>query len=227
MISLKMTHAGEPWMLPAIRWQAGTLALLWLLAGMLAPAAGATETTDTTAAYIEQAQIAFDRADIIGAIGWYRKAAELDDATAQTRLAYLLDSSEANEEAVEWYRRAAEQDSAEAKYGLAKMIASGEGVAQDFQQALDWYTQAARQGYHPAIRVLALVNEKGQLGLAINYAQAVSWLNAGAATNDTWSIQRLAQAYRRGELGLRIDREQAALLESRLPADTPAAASGE
>ena len=206
--------------LPASRRQAVTLVLLWLLA----PAAVATDTADT---YIEQAEIAFDRADIVGSMRWYRKAAELGDVTAQTRLAYLLDNSEANAEAVEWYRKAAEQGHAEAQFGLAHMIASGEGVAQDNQQALDWFSQAARQGYHPAIRVLVLVNEKGQLGLAINYAQAVSWLNAGAAANDNWSIQRLAQAYRRGELGLKIDREQSALLEARLTVDTPAAATGE
>lgn len=222
-MSLKLTRACE-YAHPTIRQRACTLVLLCCLTGMLAPAAGAT---DTAAAYLEQAQIAFDRADIVSAMAWYRKAAELGDATAQTRLAYLLDNSEENKEAVEWYHRAAEQDHAEAKYRLAQMIASGEGVAQDNQQALDWYTQAARQGYKPAIRVLALVNEKGQLGLAVNYTQTLSWLNAGVAANDSWSVQRLAQAYRRGELGLKIDREQAALLESRLDTETPPAASGE
>lgn len=227
MITLNMTPSGESGLQRTIRHRAGALALLCLLTGILAPATDATETTDTSASYLEQAEIAFDRADIIGAMRWYRKAAELGDVTAQTRLAYLLDNAEANEEAVEWYRRAAAQDHAAAKFGLAKMVAAGEGVTQDQQQALDWYTQAARQGHTPAIRVLAQVYEKGQLGQAVNYTQAVSWLNAGVAVNDSWSIQRLAKANRRGELGLKIDREQAARLESRLAAETPATESGE
>lgn len=174
---------------------------------------------------MNKAQAAFDQADIVNAMSYYRKAAESGYAPAQVRLAYLLDNSEENEAAVSWYRRAAEQGDAEGMYGLAQMLAAGEGVQQDNLQAVAAYTQAARQGHRPAIRVLALAYEKGELELNVSYAQAVSWLNAGVAARDTWSSKRLARAYRRGELGLRIDREQAGRLERRLtPAATESAA---
>jgi TPR repeat protein len=226
-MTLNMTPSGQTGRRCTIRRQCRALTVLCLLAGFLAPATGTSETTDTTASYIEQAEIAFDRADIVSAMRWYRKAAELGDVKAQTRLAYLLDKSEANEESVEWYNRATEQGHAEAQFGLAKMVAAGEGVAKDTQLALDLYTQAARQGYLPAIRVMSQVYEKGQLGLAVSYTEAIAWLNAGVEANDRWSIQRLSRAYRRGELGLKIDREQADRLEARLAAETPAAAAGE
>ena len=201
-------------------WHKGLLTVICLPAVLLALQTDAADTpeipTDPPEILMEKAQHAFDQADIVNAMSYYRKAAESGYTPAQVRLAYLLDNSEENEAAVSWYRRAAEQGDAEGMYGLAQMLAAGEGVQQDDQQAVAWYTQAARKGYQPAIRVLALAYEKGELELNVSYVQAVSWLNAGVAASDTWSIKRLARAYRKGELGLRIDHEQAGLLDSGL-----------
>lgn len=181
----------------------------------------ATLAEDGVEAQMRQADAAFERADIIGAMAWYRKAAEAGYAPAQNRLAYLLDHSESNDEAVKWYRLAAEQGLADAQYGLARMYASGEGVARDYAQATEWFTRAALQNHLPAIHVLALAHEKGQLGMRIGYDQAVRWLEAGVAANDPWSIRRLADAYRNGDLGLRLDPEHARALERTLPAAAP------
>ncbi|MGB5538863.1 MAG: tetratricopeptide repeat protein [Gammaproteobacteria bacterium] len=185
------------------------------------------DTMVDTEALMQQAQTAFDQADIVNAMVLYRRAAEAGHAPAQARLAYLLDNSEANEEAVSWYRMAAEQGDAEGLFGLAHMYAAGEGIEKNPQEAVKGFTLAAQQGHAQAIRVLAQAYEMGELGLKVNYAQAVSWLNAGVAAQDAWSIRRLARAYRMGELGQRIDTEQAAFLEGRLvhlsrqPANTP------
>lgn len=172
---------------------------------------------DTPENLMEQAQTAFDRSDIVKAMSLYRMAAEAGHAPAQSRLAYLLDNAEDNEAAVAWYLKAAEAGDAEGMAGLAQMYAAGEGTEQNLQEAARWFTLAAQQGHTPAIRVLALAYESGGLGFDVNYAQAISWLNAGVDANDVWSTQRLARALRQGELGLRIDREQAGLLEMRLP----------
>jgi TPR repeat protein len=174
----------------------------------------ASETIDD---YIAKADEAFDRSDVISAMNWYRKAAELGYAPAQSRLAYLLDKAEENEEAVRWYRMAAEQQYAEAEFGLAEMYNAGEGVERDYEQAVAWFTRAAEQGYMPAVHVLALAHEKGQMGLRINYDASVSWLRIGVEHRDPWSIKRLAKAYRNGELGLRYEPEQASALEDSLP----------
>jgi TPR repeat protein len=199
---------------PLLR-RAGRIAGVGLLGLLLARPAGAADDPE---AYMQRAQKAFDQSDLVSAMSWYRKAAELDYAPAQARLAYLLDKSEQNEEAASWYQKAAAQGYAEAIYELAHLHAIGEGVPQDNAKALEGYTQAAQSGYMPAMRVLAIAYEKGELGLRPSYARAIDWLNEGVTRGDYWSIKRLARAYRTGQLGLKIDRQRADALEKSLPA---------
>ena len=190
---------------------AAAIALLILWGRPLSAGADDVET------FMAEAQKAFDRADIVSSMDWYRKAAELGHPPAQTRLGYLLDKSEANDEAASWYRKAADQGYGPAVHGLAELYAIGEGVPQDDAQARDLFTQAARAGYAPSIRVLSLAYEKGELGLRPSYESAVIWLKAGVTAGDVSSTKRLARAYRFGELGLRVDRERAAELEALVP----------
>ena len=171
---------------------------------------------ETAESYMTKAQEAFDRSDIVASMSWYRKAAELGHAPAQARLAYLLDNTELNEEAVAWYRLAAEQGDAEGEFGLAQMYASGEGVEKDNVQAVELFTRAANQGHRQSIQVLAAAYEQGGLGLQVSYDKAVTWLNVGVEAGDPWAVKRLAKAYRIGELGLRYDPEQAQALEQKL-----------
>ena len=151
--------------------------------------------------------------DIVTALRWYRKAAELGYAPAQARLGYILDDSEEDEEAVAWYRRAAAQGLPEAQYGLGKMYLSGEGVPANPDKARELFEQAARQGHVGAIQALAAAYEKGGLGLAPDYEACRRWLEAGIDAGDPWSARRLARAYRRGELGLPVDLDRAKALE--------------
>lgn len=184
---------------------------------LLLLAAAVAWADDTPDEHMHKAQKAFEQADLISAMSWYRKAAEMGHAPAQSRLAYLLDNAEENEEAVKWYRLAVEQQSAEAEFGLANMYASGEGVERDSEQAVELFTRAANQGHRQAIHVLALAYERGQLGRRIDYDKALAWLNAGVAAGDPWSIKRLAKAYRTGALGLRFNPERSQALEKQLP----------
>ena len=171
---------------------------------------------ETSEQYVELAEQAFEKADIVSAMNYYRKAANNGYAPAQNRLAYLLDKSEENEEAFAWYQKAAAQNDAEAQFNLARLHAAGEGVKQDHEQAYLLFTKSAEQRYAPAIRVLALAHEQGQLGQRIDYEKSQHWLQLGQQVNDYWSIKRLAKAYSEGELGLRINREKAAELEQQL-----------
>jgi len=165
---------------------------------------------------MNKAEASFNQADIISAMGWYRRAAEMGHAPAQSRLAYLLDNAEENEEAVKWYRLAAEQGFTEAEFGLAQMYASGEGIERDSDRAVELFTRAANQGHYQAIHVMALAYEKGGLGLRIDYDKALAWLNTGVDAGDPWSTKWLAKAYRSGRLGLRIDPQRAEALEKKL-----------
>lgn len=190
------------------------LLALWITNLLLITSVNASDSPE---AYLGKAKAAFEQADIVNAMRWYRKAAELGNAEAQTRLAYLLDNAEENEKAVEWYQKAVQQGYAEALYGLGIMYAAGDGVPQNEPKAFELYTQAAEKGHAPSIRALAVTYEKGDLGQPIDYEQAVLWLQAGVSIGDPWAITRLARAYQRGELGLRIDTKQAKTLLATLP----------
>ena len=50
----------------------------------------------------------------------------------------------------EWYRLAAEQGDAEAQCGLGEMYYGGEGVPQDYAEAIKWWKLAAKQGHEEA-----------------------------------------------------------------------------
>jgi len=171
---------------------------------------------ETSEDYVKLAEQAFEKSDIVSSMNYYRKAANNGYAPAQNRLAYLLDKSEENEEAIEWYKKAASQDEPEAQFNLARLYAAGEGIKQDTVQAYHLFKMSAEKMYAPAIRVLALANEKGQLGQRVDYEQSQYWLQRGREINDYWSIKRLAKAYSDGELGLRIDQEKSHELEQLL-----------
>jgi TPR repeat protein len=166
--------------------------------------------------YVVRAEKAFDESDIVSAIAYYRKAAQAGHLPAQKRLAYLLDKSEENKEALKWYQMAAEQGDAEAEHGLAGMYASGESMEKNYGKALRLFRSSANKGYAPAIHVMAAAYEEGEMGLRVDYELAREWLEKGVQLNDYWSTKRLARAYANGELGLRIDRQKAAQLEQRL-----------
>lgn len=165
---------------------------------------------------VRLAEQAFDKSDIVSAMRYYRKAAEAGYGPAMSRLAYLLDKSEEDEEAVSWLKKAVQLGEAEGQFELARMYAYGEGIDQDKKAAFDLFTQSANQQYAPAIRVLALAYENGDLGLRADYELAQHWLKRGQLVNDYWSIKRLAQAYREGDLGLRINKQKAEQLEQQL-----------
>jgi TPR repeat protein len=76
---------------------------------------------------------------------WYRKAAEQGHAEAAKSL------DEFHTESLTRFRKAAEQGDAEAQNNLGKCYAEGEGVPQDFVQALKWYRKAAEQGHAEAL----------------------------------------------------------------------------
>lgn len=187
-----------------------------MTASLLALLTTSSAFAQTPQEYVAKAEKAFDGSDIVGAMSYYRKAAEAGYIPAQNRLAYLLDKSERNEEAVKWYQKAVELGDAEAEHGLAGMYVSADGIAQNNSEALRLFTSSASKAYPPAIHVMASAYEKGDLGLRVDYELAREWLEKGVQLNDYWSIKRLSQAYGHGELGLRIDRQKAAQLDQQL-----------
>ncbi len=117
---------------------------------------------EDAAAFSARGDVAYNRGDVLDAIQWYRKAADLGDSHAQVRLGYIYDKAEENEQAVIWYRKAAENGDLAGQHGLAQMYATGEGVTRDTALALSMMEEAAEQDYVPSILVLAATYENGQ-----------------------------------------------------------------
>ena len=68
----------------------------------------------------------------------------------------------------------AEQGYSDAQYDLALMYHNGQGVNQDYKQAVKWYTLVAQQGISNAQYNLALMYSNG-LGVTQDQKQAVEW----------------------------------------------------
>ena len=80
----------------------------------------------------------------------------------------------------------AEQGDAKAQYALGTMYRDGQGVAQDFAAALDWWRRSAAQGFLDA--QLALGNMyAGGTGIPKDPVRAYMWFDIAAAqSGDDW-----------------------------------------
>lgn len=99
--------------------------------------------------------------------------------------------------ALEQYRKASDQNYALAQFNLASMYASGQGVPQDYQQAVAWYRKAAEQGLSAAQWGLGSMYEYGQ-GVTQDYRQAVAWYRKAAEQGFAMAQYNLGNMYLNG-----------------------------
>ncbi|MGK7346489.1 MAG: tetratricopeptide repeat protein [Candidatus Nitrospinota bacterium M3_3B_026] len=116
-----------------------------------------------------------EKADVIAAMEYLKKAADAGHAGAQALLGYLYDYSEMDEEAVKMYEKAAAQGSAEGEYGLGTMYAKGEGVERDEKKAFHLVKSAAEKGYYRAVLKMVSVYESGELGQPVDPEKSAYW----------------------------------------------------
>ena len=69
---------------------------------------------------------------------------------------------------------------ADAQYNLAVMYANGQGVPQDYAEAVRWFRLAAERGAANAQYALGLMYERGH-GLSQDYILAHMWFDLSAA----------------------------------------------
>jgi len=91
-------------------------------------------------------------------------------------------------------RLSAEKGDAQAQFNLALMHENGQGVVQDYAQAMSWYKLAAAQGHAKAQLNLAFMYAVGQ-GVVQDYAQAMSWYKAAAAQGHATAQLHLGVMY--------------------------------
>jgi TPR repeat protein len=89
--------------------------------------------------------------DEVQAMKWYRLAADQGRSDAQYQLGHLYYKQDNYAEAAKWFHLAADQGRADAQSNLGSMYAEGEGVPQDFVQALMWFTLSAAQHHKDGI----------------------------------------------------------------------------
>ena len=73
--------------------------------------------------------------------------------------------------------RLAEQGDAEAQHKLGRMYGKGQGLSQNYSEAVKWYRKAAEQGLPEAQRSLGFMYAKGQ---------GVPWTTSKQTCGSTW-----------------------------------------
>ena len=110
-------------------------------------------------------------------------------------------------ESTEPLRENIANDDAEAQYRLADRYHKGEGVAQNYEQAVYWYRKAADQGHAAAQFCLGSCYYCG-IGVAVDYKQSVYWLRKAAEQGHDSAQYWLGWIYQNGD-GVAQDIEQA------------------
>jgi TPR repeat protein len=105
-------------------------------------------------------------------------------------------------------QKAAAQGNAEAQYNLGTFYQTGQGVAQDYGQAMQWYQKAAAQGHAEALREIGQLYADGR-GVTQDYGQAMQWYLKAAAQGDALALNQIGSCYEHGFWGVTQDYGQA------------------
>lgn len=158
----------------------------------------------------------YRKGNLIESMLLLEKSAGKGYAPAQVTLAYILDKSEQDTQALHWYQQAANNNYPAGLFGLGNMYAKGEGTEKDTQKAGQLIRQSALLDHVPAMRAYAYALEYGQLNFNQNSSSALEWYLKAASSGDKVSMRRLNNAYTLGELGLLVDPEQASIWDSKM-----------
>jgi uncharacterized protein len=94
-------------------------------------------------------------------------------------------------------RMKAEQGNAEAQSNLGGMYFNGQGVSQDYKEAVKWYRLAVGQGNSFAQNNLGHAYENGE-GVPQDYKEAVKWYRLAAEQGDAEAQNNLGVMYDKG-----------------------------
>lgn len=83
----------------------------------------------------------------------------------------------------------AKRGDATAQFNLGLMYATGQGVLQDYKEAVKWYRLAADQGNAEAQNNLGVSYYKGQ-GVPKNYIYAHMWINISASNGNENAVEK-------------------------------------
>ena len=127
---------------------------------------------------------------------YYQAAAERGCLKAMIELAYQYKRADFPfyTKALYWFKKTAEIGSAKAKYSIGEMYEAGEGVEQDYQQAVYWYEEAGGSVETDRDRNISWINKglccagilyySGEDGLPKNRARAIECFIKAVENNE-------------------------------------------
>lgn len=144
----------------------------------------------------------FNEKNYAEAVKYYRKAAELGNAYAQTTLGWMYDQAKGVRrnyaEAAKWYRKAAEQGNNVAQNNLGTLYYNGQGVKRNYSEALKWFRKAADHGIAAAYGWLGDMYYNGQ-GVKKNYGESAKWYRKAAEQGYAYAQNELGVLYYNGQ----------------------------
>ena len=170
------------------------------------------------------------RKDSAEAERWYRKAAERHkdwSDLAEDMLRSMQKSGKITDltglERVKWLTDADARGNGSAARQLGDMYAHGDGIAQDFAEAMRWYLKGAEDGDPKSMIALGLMYRNGE-GVPVDYEKAAGWLlKASQSRFELEARYYLGMMYREGK-GVKRDPAMALrLLRSAAAFDDPEA----
>jgi len=148
--------------------------------------------------------------DRISALGWFAQAAQQGNAQALYAIGKLLKEDAVNIATLA-IERAAAGGQADAQYAMGERYRLGQGVAQNWFEAVRWYQLSAEQEQAAAQCALAGCFAAG-LGVKKDMAVAFHWYERSAAQNFPQAQWNLGELYATGLPGVEPDAKKATSL---------------
>ena len=96
------------------------------------------------------------------------------------------------------FREWAEQGDKQAQFKIGYMYQNGQGVVQNYKEAVSWFRKAAEQEYEKAQYSLALIYGEGK-GVTQDYKEAARWYRKAAIRGHARAQYNLGQLFLRGD----------------------------
>ena len=146
------------------------------------------------------------------ALKWYRKAAAQGNADAQNMQNIIgLHKAAAQGNAIAQniigLHKAAAQGDDDAQTSIGDLYYNGNGVKQDYEEAMKWYRKAAAQGNAIAQNNIGKLYHWGR-GVKQDYEEAMKWYQKAAAQGNAFAQNSIGNLYYNGN-GVKQDYEEA------------------
>merc|ERR1712185_890878 len=86
-------------------------------------------------------------------------------------------------------------------HNLGAIYENGQGVAQSYVKARDWYERAAEGGYARAQALLGAYYHSGREGVAIDFRSARMWIEKAVSQGDAGAQANLGVMHQHGQGG--------------------------